>query len=597
VTFIVSHPDKLRLPEVQISPFGDALRKLQVPVLLAVAMVGSAKDFNTYIGDQFAYSVAAIATDTVGNTYLTGSRAVTTTSTDVFVTKLDTSGNLIFTVTFGGKGSGAGSAIAADPAGNLLIAGSASSPDFPLRNPLQAPPGRLPGTGFVMKLAPDGSILWSTFFGGVKGASAMSGIATDARGDVYVTGWTNASDYPHTPGLPADAVALSPPISGAFFAKISSAGDQILWAGGLAANQHACSGGLLCSVSSIDTHGVGVAVDASGNAYIGGDTNGNGIQGTHGVLLTSGIGAFILKVNANGGGVGYLTFFDSRADATTPITFPATTLSAISVDATGEVFAAGTTDEPGAIGGATSLPPPTSTPPRLSGYMAQFSASGTQVAAVFSLSSLGPGAGCTGSALTTDFAGRNVWVSGTCAIFDGTQDVLVHITQSASGGLGSTQYSPQNSVARAIALDSNGVLHAAGATGIVSTISVTSPPPPPRIFGFGNAAGGVLAGRIAPGELISIYGQQFGLTTPLAASFDSSGFLPTVLAGAQVTINGIPAPLLYASNRQINAVVPFGVPTGTARNIASHGGRCGFGAISRICRCSWTTDIQEWRLL
>jgi uncharacterized protein (TIGR03437 family) len=46
------------------------------------------------------------------------------------------------------------------------------------------------------------------------------------------------------------------------------------------------------------------------------------------------------------------------------------------------------------------------------------------------------------------------------------------------------------------------------------------------------------------------------VATPAAASFNSAGFLQTVLEGIQVTIGGTPAPLLYVSNTQINAIAP-----------------------------------------
>jgi len=77
-----------------------------------------------------------------------------------------------------------------------------------------------------------------------------------------------------------------------------------------------------------------------------------------------------------------------------------------------------------------------------------------------------------------------------------------------------------------------------------------------RIFGLNNAAGGDLAGRVAAAEVVSIYGLHLG-SQPVYANFDAAGFLPTTLAGVQVAINGTPAPLLYVSDTQINAVAPL----------------------------------------
>jgi hypothetical protein len=76
-------------------------------------------------------------------------------------------------------------------------------------------------------------------------------------------------------------------------------------------------------------------------------------------------------------------------------------------------------------------------------------------------------------------------------------------------------------------------------------------------LGLASAAGGSLAGRIAPVEVISIYGLDLGPAAPVTATFDADGFWPTTLGGIHVTIDGTPAPLLYVSATQINAVVPL----------------------------------------
>jgi uncharacterized protein (TIGR03437 family) len=70
------------------------------------------------------------------------------------------------------------------------------------------------------------------------------------------------------------------------------------------------------------------------------------------------------------------------------------------------------------------------------------------------------------------------------------------------------------------------------------------------------------AGRAAPGELISIYGSGMGPKSGLSFSVDPlTQKVSTVLGGTQVFINGVAAPVLYASDTQVNAVVPFEFPT------------------------------------
>lgn len=67
----------------------------------------------------------------------------------------------------------------------------------------------------------------------------------------------------------------------------------------------------------------------------------------------------------------------------------------------------------------------------------------------------------------------------------------------------------------------------------------------------GNAASGDRT-AVAPGSIASIYGQGLAQSTAPASSFP----LPSSLAGAAVTVNGVTAPLLYASPSQINFQVP-----------------------------------------
>ena len=64
---------------------------------------------------------------------------------------------------------------------------------------------------------------------------------------------------------------------------------------------------------------------------------------------------------------------------------------------------------------------------------------------------------------------------------------------------------------------------------------------------------------VAPGELIAIYGNSIGPSTPAGLTVDSTGKVATSIGGVTVSFDGDRAPLLYASAGQINAVVPFAV--------------------------------------
>jgi uncharacterized protein (TIGR03437 family) len=67
-------------------------------------------------------------------------------------------------------------------------------------------------------------------------------------------------------------------------------------------------------------------------------------------------------------------------------------------------------------------------------------------------------------------------------------------------------------------------------------------------------------GAVAPGELVTIFGTGIGPTSPaFPSNVIAANSVPTSLDNIQVTFGGTPAPLLYGSSGQINAVVPFEV--------------------------------------
>jgi len=550
---------------------------------LLTATLAIAGEFTTSLGDTYPYTISAIATDSAGNTYVVGSRQLSITlsspleyipsATDVFISKIDPNGKVLFTDTFGGKGSDTGTAIALDPSGNIYIAGATSSPDFPLSNALQTQSSIYSGlfsptgltTGFIIKLSNDGStILYSTYFGGTQGASSIAALATDAKGNLYLTGSSAASDFPQTPGMPNGSISSStePPISGAIVAGISAAGDKILYAGTI-------SGSAACPYTFCSTVGIGIALDASGNAYIAGSTNSTNLPATAGALSPTGVGAFVAKIAAGGTGLAYLTYVDSGETNVNPLTDPTTNVYAIAVDASGNAYLAGWTTDPKFPVTPGSFQP-TSSPAHpgdfSDAFLLKLNPSGSAVVWGTYLN----GGGDIAQSIALDTSG-NVWSTGsTVNSFPNANgwttggDFLIALNSTGSKSIYSALY-PSGTVAQSVAVDPFGLVHVAGLNGFVSAISPTTSPTM-KIFDFQNAFGGSATAIISPAEVISIYGPGIGPATPATAA-PTNGFYPTTLSGVQVAINGVNIPLLYVSANQINAIVPMDVAPNSAATV------------------------------
>ena len=509
---------------------------MRFALVFIASTLASAGEFTTSLGDANPYLISAITTDSAGNTYIVGSRQLATPpavafdleyippDSDVFVSKLDPNGKLLFTDTFAGKGVDTGSAISVDPSGNIYIAGTTTSPDFPLSKAIQTQPNITYGTGFIIKLSNDGStILYSTYFGGTLGQTFFTSLTTDPSGNLFLTGATGAADFPHTAGMPS-----SP--TGAILVSISAAGDKILYSGVVTGGKGVIP---VAGAFNLDVGGVSVAVDAAGNAYFAGNTGANNLPITPGVVGPTGFSTgFLAKVNAGTTGLSYLTYLPSN-------------VVTMAVDAVGNAYIPGFRQ----------------------GSLTKINSSATAI--VWSGNLGGPAqsiavdangnAWATGGASATS-PNANGWTSG--------PEFLVGLN-AAGTTLTYSALFPFGTIAQSVAVDPSGFVHVAGLSGFVSVIAPTTTPSM-KIFGFQNAAGGSVTARISPAEVISIYGPGIGPSVATSAPLSGqpgSFFYPKTVAGVQVTINGMNIPLLYVSANQINAVVPMELAPGTAAKV------------------------------
>ena len=212
-----------------------------------------------------ASSVTLSANATASGTGL--SFTTNTPLSDAFVVKVNASGTVQYSTYLGGNGDDVGRAIAVDSSGNAYVTGSTLSTDFPTHLALQTTCSSAcaASDAFVTELNSTGSgLVYSTYLGG-SGADVGNGIAVDASGDAYVTGTTASANFPQP--TPKNGFQTSPTCntsvilscatnSDAFLVKLNSAGSTL--------DYSTYFGG-----SGNDT-GNAIALDSSGLAYVTG---------------------------------------------------------------------------------------------------------------------------------------------------------------------------------------------------------------------------------------------------------------------------------------------------------------------------------------
>jgi hypothetical protein len=261
-----------------VSPIQSANAGAEDGFVAKLNAAGTALLFSTYLGGSSDDLVTGIALDGLGNAYVTGltlsTNFPTTTGAlqtsqagaeDGFVTAIKADGSAkIYSTYLGGSLNDEAVGIAVDSAGEAYVTGNTQSSNFPTT--LNAAQTILKGTTnvFITKLKADGSgLLFSTYYGGTVNDSG-TGIALDAFNDPYVTGRTLSGDFP------VSVNAFQSTLSGtsdAFITELSNTGFVVYssYLGGTG-NENSLPG-----FSPPPPLGA-VAVDATSNAYLAGDT-------------------------------------------------------------------------------------------------------------------------------------------------------------------------------------------------------------------------------------------------------------------------------------------------------------------------------------
>jgi hypothetical protein len=201
---------------------------------------------------------------------------------DAFVARLSPDGNTLeFSTYLGRADQDLGTSVTSDSAGFVYVAGRTESVDFPTVNPL---PSSRPGQEmFVCKLDSMAThFVYSTHLGGTDYVGnyreTPTGLAVDATGCVYVIGIAASRDFPIYKSL---QFKYGGGRADAFVTKIAPRGDRLVYSTYLGGKD-----------IDIGAGGTGIALDASGVAYIAGTTTSDDFPTTSGALQRSLRGRF-----------------------------------------------------------------------------------------------------------------------------------------------------------------------------------------------------------------------------------------------------------------------------------------------------------------
>jgi hypothetical protein len=335
----------------------------------------------------------------------------------------------------GGTGNDDGAnAIAVDSAGDAYVAGVTSSSNFPTAVPVQPTNhGRTAfrNNAFVLKLKSDGSgLLWSTYLGGSDDKSfdgdGATGIAVDADGNAYVTGYTGSSNFPTQNALQSiNKSTVQFGATQAFVAKLSADGSTLLYSTYL--------GG-----SGADS-GTAIAVDAAGDAYVGGTTSSTDfpvaapLQATNRAAGAGASTGFVSKLDPSGSALVYSTYLGGSGAKSFN---GGDVVNAIAVDSSGYAYVAGTTastDFP--LAGAFQAVNRAS----YNAFVAKLSSSGRSLVYSTYLGGSNPIGNCVGcgstwgSAIAVDAAGEVVVAGSTDAVDFPTVNPLQAVNRATGG--------------------------------------------------------------------------------------------------------------------------------------------------------------------
>lgn len=314
---------------------------------------------------------------------------LTPSGTDVFICKLDASGNFVWAKQLGSSNTDVSYAVTSDAAGNIYtLGGFNGTADF---DP-NAGTSNLTANGsgrdiFISKLDASGNFVWAKRMGGTSNEYAYA-LALDSGGNICITGTFEGTANFDTGAGTANLTSAG--WGDIFICKLNADGDY-LWAKGMGAN-----------VFMNNDEGRAIAVDASGNICVAGRFSGT-------VDFDPGLGT--TNLNSSSGG-NFVCKFDASGNFIWAKNISAT-ITSIALGTSGKVYTtgnfSGTVDfDPGS--GTTNL----SSPGNSDVFVNVLDASGNFVEA----QRIGGTTSDNGNGITTD-AAENIYIIGS---FTGTVD-------------------------------------------------------------------------------------------------------------------------------------------------------------------------------